>query len=91
MSDLVYKNKLDYGGGGWWIWAREIAAERIEYGNWSDGWTNFLFYSGGSNLKVTSYKEQSDDYSDDSHWSYSTADIVSSERNYIAVTVNERW
>ena len=91
VSDLVYKNKTDYRGGGWWIWAREIAAERIEYGNWSDGWTNFLFYSGGSNLKVTSYKEQSDDYADDSHWSYSTADIVSSERNYIAVTVNEWW
>lgn len=91
VSDLVYKNKDDYGGGGWWIWAREIAAERIEYGNWSDGWTNFLFYSGGSNLKVTSYKEQSDDYADDSHYSYSTADIVSSESNYIAVTVNEWW
>ena len=91
VSDLVYKNKIDYRGGGWWIWAREIAAERIEYGNWSDGWTKFLFYSGGSNLKVTSYKEQSDDYADDSHRSYSTADIVSSESNYIAVTVNEWW
>ena len=89
VSDLVYKQKVDYRGGGWWIWTREIVADRIEYGKWSDGWITFLFYSGGSNLNVTSYNEKSDDYSDDSHWGYSTSDIVSNPRNYIAVTVDE--